>query len=264
MKKLLLLFLLSLSFIGYSQDFKRVKVNGKIAVEDNDVSGITIFNATSNKGTITDENGEFTIAVRLNDEIEVSALQFQNLKFRVNEDIIKSKSMKIFLIDQINELDTVVLLPNKLSGVLQEDMNKAQVFAPKMDALYFALANINKYEFDKDYKTEVHNTAMPEDNTRLVNGLNVKNIVDQLLLPLFRSKAKNKEENGIPDVPVELEKEYFSAQFLMDNFNIPKNRIPEFINYVQDENFDYRLLNKGNEMTFLEVLSNKSKSFLEQ
>ncbi|GAA4281383.1 carboxypeptidase-like regulatory domain-containing protein [Gaetbulibacter aestuarii] len=264
MKKLLLLLCFGFSYLGYGQDFNRIKVSGKIIVESEDVSGITIFNATSNKGTITDEKGEFTLAVRQNDLIEVSALQFQNISFRVNEDIMKSRSMKIFLIDDINQLDTVVLLPNKLTGSLDEDMNKSAPFMPKMDALYFALGNIGEFEFEKDDKTEVRNIAVTEERTRLVNGLNVVNIVDQLLLPLFRSKNKTNPEESVNEVPIDSYKYYFSAQFLMDNFNIPENRVEDFIQYVQDEKFDYSLLQYGNEMRFLELLTQKSKSFLEQ
>lgn len=252
------------SFLVNGQDFNRVKVTGKISVESDDVSGITIFNATSNKGTITDEKGEFTIAVRLNDLIEVSALQFQNINFRVNEDIMKSKSMKIFLIDDINQLDTVVLLPNKLSGSLNEDMNKSAPFMPKMDALYFAVGKSDEFEFEKDNKSEIRNLAVTEERTRLVNGLNVVNVVDQLLLPLFRSKNKDKSDKSVTEVPIDSYKYYFSAQFLMDNFDIPENRVEDFIQYVQDENFDYSLLQYGNEMPFLELLTQKSASFLEQ
>ena len=264
MKKITLLLIVAFGFFGYSQNFNRVEVSGKIIVESDDISGITIFNATSNKGTITDDDGEFTLAVRLNDRIEVSALQFQNISFQVNEDIMESRSMKIFLIDDINQLDPVVLLPTKLTGTLQEDMTRSTPFKPRMDALYFALANMGEFEFEKDNKSEVRNIAINEERNRLVNGLNVVNIVDQLLLPLFRSKNSNKAQETVPEVPMDSYKYYFSAQFLENNFNIPEAQVEEFIQYVQDENFDSSLLLYGNEMSFLEQLTKKSKSFLEQ
>lgn len=264
MKKITLLFVLAIGLLGYSQDFNRIEVSGKIIVESDDISGITIFNATSNKGTITDEDGMFALAVRLNDRIEVSALQFQNISFRVNEDIMESRSMKIFLIDDINQLDPVVLLPIKLTGTLQEDIDRSAPFKPRMDVLYFALANMGDFEFEEDNKSEVRNIAINEERTRLVNGLNVVNIVDQLLLPLFRSKNVNKNEGTVPEVPIDSYKYYFSAQFLTDNFNIPEDQMEDFIQYVQDENFDPSLLQYGNEMPFLEQLTQKSKSFLEQ
>ena len=84
MKRFILFVLCVTGFTVYAQDFKRIEVHGKIIVESNDVYGITIFNTSSNKGTITNDKGEFKLAVRLNDVIEVSALQFQNLKFEVS------------------------------------------------------------------------------------------------------------------------------------------------------------------------------------
>jgi len=264
MKKFLLVLVFNTCLLSFSQNFNRMEVSGKIFAESSDVAGITIFNSTSNKGTITDDQGTFTLEVMLNDLIEVSALQFQNITFRVNEDILSSRSMKIFLIDQINQLDAIVLLPNQLTGSLLEDVDKSQPFVPKLDALYFGLANLGEFEFEQDYKTNIQNEIVNEEHAYLVNGLNVVNIVDQLLLPLFRSKVKNKEVRGVPEVPIESVKYYFSAQFLMDNFNIPEDRIGEFIQFVQDENFDFSLLKYGNEMAFLEVLSQKSDAFLNQ
>ena len=90
MKKLLLLFLLSVSFTVSSQISKRVKVDGKIIVEHQDVNAITVFNTSTKKGVITNEKGEFAIEVGLNDLIEFRALQYQNFDLQVSEAIIIS------------------------------------------------------------------------------------------------------------------------------------------------------------------------------
>lgn len=251
-----------ISSLGSSQDFQRFNVEGKIIVESSDLAGITVFNASANAGAITDDNGEFTLAVRLNDVIEVSALQFQNLKFKVNEDIIGSKSMKVFLIMEINKLDEIILLPQQLSGSLVTDMEVAKPFAPKLDALYYGIKHKDEFEFASDYSTQTVNTALSREHLPMVNGLNVINVVDQLLLPLFRSKVKNKKEKGIPEVPIEAVKYYFGSEFLVNNFNIPEHRVEEFIHYVQRNNFDFTLLNEGKEMAFLELLNAKSEAFL--
>jgi hypothetical protein len=263
MKKILFIFVLVTSLNGISQNFNRQEVSGKIIVESNDVGGITIFNKSSNVGTITSENGEFTLKVALNDLVEVSALQYENLSFRVNEAIIESKTMKIFLIEEINRLDEIILLPNSLSGSLTEDMSKSKRFIPKMDAIYFGIKNSDEFDFKDDYKTEVTNMAVNTERNQLVNGLNIVNVVDQLLLPLFRSGVKNKKETGVPDVPVESIKYYFGSEFLVSNFNIPEHRIQEFIRYVESDDFDFSLLNYGKEMEFLELLSQKSAAFLD-
>ncbi|WP_158847927.1 hypothetical protein [Algibacter sp. L1A34] len=262
MKNKLLFLVFLISSLAFSQDFQRFNVSGKIIVESSDLGGITVFNASANTGTITNDHGEFTLAVRLNDVIEVSALQFQNIKFNVNEAIVGSKSMKLFLIVEINKLDEIILLPQKLSGNLAKDMEVSKPFEPKLDALYYGIKHKDEFEFASDYSTKTVNDALGREHMPMVNGLNVVNVVDQLLLPLFRSKIKNKKEKGIPEVPIEAVKYYFGSEFLVDNFNIPEHRVEEFINYVQRNNFDFSLLNEGKEMAFLELLNAKSVAFL--
>lgn len=264
MKKIIALFLVLSVLQINSQTFKRIEVSGKIIVESNDIAGITVFNKSSNIGTITNEKGEFVLKVALNDLIEVSALQYQNMNFNVNESIIASRTMKVFLIEEINRLDEIIILPNNLSGSLSADMEKSKPFTPKLDAIYFGIKNSDQFDFRDDYKTEVNNMTVNTESTRFVNGLNIVNVVDQLLLPLFRSGVKNKEETGIPDVPIESVKYYFGSEFLVDNFKIPEHRVQEFIAYVESDDFDFSLLKYGKEMEFLELLNRKSISFLDK
>ncbi|WP_299228625.1 carboxypeptidase-like regulatory domain-containing protein [uncultured Psychroserpens sp.] len=262
MKPLLTLILLITSLNTISQEITRIKIDGKIIVESNDIEGITVFNASSNKGTVTDENGAFSIDVALNDLIEIRALQYQNFDVRVNEAIMESKKMRIFLIEEINKLDEVLVMTKGLSGDLEVDIKRAKTFNPKLDALYFGVRNSDEYDFADDNRSQVENPVMHSQSQTMVNGLNIVNVVDQLLIPLFRSEVKDKKAAGISEVPVKSIKYYFGSAFLVDNFDIPEHRVEEFIRYVEDGDFDFTLLNYGKELEFLEVLSQKSKSFL--
>lgn len=262
MKKAIFLFALLSTMHIVSQNTKRVQVRGKIIVESNDVSGITIYNKSSNKGTVTNEKGAFTLRIGQGDLIEVSALQYQNVNFKVNEAIIQSKTMKLFLIEEIYKLDEIVVSTKRLSGNLNIDIENTHVFKPKLDALYFGIKHHDDLDFKNDYKSKIKNIAMNSERQTMINGLNIVNVVDQLLLPLFRSKVVNKKESGIPDVPVESIKYYFGSEFLVDNFNIPNHRVEEFIRFVESKDFDFSLLNYGKEMEFLELLNQKSMEFL--
>lgn len=262
MKNLLLLFVFCLSFSAISQDIKRVNVNGTIIVEGNDIEGITIYNSTSNIGTVTDVNGEFTIAVALKDLIEIRALEYQNFDVIVNEAILESKTMSIFLIEEINKLDDVIITAKGLSGNIKADISKVKVFSPKLDAIYFGIKNKDAYNFTDDNRSQIENAGMYSQGQAMVNGLNVVNIVDQLLIPLFRSEVNDKKAAGIPEVPAKSIKYYLGSNFLVENFDIPEYRVEEFIRYVEDEAFNFDLLNYGHEMEFLQLLSEKSETFL--
>jgi hypothetical protein len=263
MKKLLSLFVFCVSFFAVSQDIERENVNGNIIVEGNDIDGITIFNSSANIGTVTNEYGKFTIAVALNDRIEIRALEYQNFDLIVNEAIMESKSISIYLIEEINRLDEVRITNKELTGNLKTDINMVKTFNPKLDAIYFGIKDRDEYELSYDNSSQFKNIAEESQGQSMVNGLNVKNIVDQLLIPLFRSEVKDKKAAGIPEVPAESIKYYLGSNFLVDNFNIPEHRVEEFIRYVEEEEaFDFDLLNYGHEMEFLELLSKKSKIFL--
>lgn len=263
MKYLLFLFLLSAPFTASSQISKRIAVDGKIIVEHQDVEAITVFNTSTKKGVITNKKGEFTIEVGLNDLIEFRALQYQNFDLQVSEAIINSKRIRVFLIEEINKLDEILVLTKGLSGDLPTDVSTVKTFNPKLDALYFGIKKSDEYEFTDDPRSGITNEVMHSQSTTMVNGLNIVNVVDQLLLPLFRSKVRDKKTSGVPDVPVSDVKYYFGSEFIVDNFKIPAYRVEDFIQFVEnDVDFDFTLLNYGRELEFLEVLFQKSQEFL--
>ncbi len=260
MKKYLYILFILISVSSFAQQNDFIEINGQILVESNDVEGITIYNSTGKKGTITNANGEFKIAVRLNDSIKIRALQYQDFNIVVNQEIIKNKILQVYLIEEVNKLDEIIIRDMKLVGNLEEDL---ETFAPKSNILYFSFNNTDKLSLeDKAPSLSVNNELLISQERTLVNGLNIVNIVDQLLIPLFRSEVDNKKEKGIPDVPANSIKYYFGSKFLVDNFNIPSHRVEEFIRFVESENFDFSLLNYGNEMQLLEIINKKSKEFL--
>ncbi len=261
-KLVLITFLFSTATLCFGQDMIRTSIHGKIIVEGGDIEGITIYNTSSDKGVITDDMGEFDIDVKLNDKVEVRALQYQQFNVKINQAILDSKRLRIFLIQQINKLDEILILTSGLTGELQSDVEMVKTFNPKLDALYFGIKRSDEYDFSADNRTQVENTAIHSQVPSMVNGLNIVNVVDQLLLPLFRSGAKARKDVDIPNVPDADIQNYLGTEFLVDNFNIPKDKVDEFIQYVENEDFDFNLLNYGNELEFLELLNTKSKEFL--
>tara|TARA_R110002072_G_scaffold145129_3_gene291339 strand:+ start:3888 stop:4688 length:801 start_codon:yes stop_codon:yes gene_type:complete len=264
MKKALLLFIFCISFSVVSQEIKREIIKGKIIVEGSDIEGITIFNTSSKKGSVTNLNGEFAIAVALNDFLEIRALEYQDFDVKINEDIWQSKRITIFLIEEINKLEEVVINSKRLTGNLKLDVNSAKKFNQKLNVVYFGMKSKESNNFSDDNIRQKKSLGVNQQVLTMVNGLNVVNVVDQLLIPLFRSEVKDKKAAGIPEVPVKSIKYYLGSNFLVENFNIPEHRVEEFIRYVEDETFDFDLLNYGHEIEFLELLSQKSKTFLSQ
>ena len=263
MKLFLSFFLFCISFHAISQDINRENIIGKIIVEGSDLEGITIYNTSSSKGTLTNKQGEFMIAVAVNDILEIRALAYQNIDVRVNKAILKSKKMSIYLIEEMYMLDEVAVPERELSGNIIADATRVEPFDPKPDVFYFGVPYSDIYSLNDDSDSQVRHLERNDQGKTMVHGLDVVNIVDQLLIPLFRSEVEDKEEAGVPEVPAENIKYYLGSDFIVENFEIPEHRVEEFIRYVEDDTFDLDLLNYGHEIEFLDLLSKKSQSFLD-
>ncbi|WMI68375.1 carboxypeptidase-like regulatory domain-containing protein [Mangrovimonas sp. YM274] len=262
-KSILLLSVLLLSFQVHSQQLNRITVNGRIVVDSDDIEGVTVFNRASNKGTITNEKGEFSIKVAVEDVLEFHALQFEEFEVVIDQEIIMSKQLTVFLVEKVNMLDEVVVLPYDLSGNLMVDVESVKIYNADLKSLDLGLGNMDEFEFRDNADVGTENLVKHSQAQTMKNGLNIKNIVSLLLIPLFDSpnNSKNDKDTTV-DVPMSTFKSQYSEEFLEQNFGIPKNQIDNFIIYVEDSGLDYSLLDEGKELQFLEYINDKSKLFL--
>ena len=263
MKQTLLSVLLLFSGIILAQNTQRVIVEGRIMANDNEVENVTVFNLSSNKGTITDIEGKFSISLALNDVLEISALQFEKMKVIITEDVINSKKITIFVVEHLNKLNEVLLLPYGLSGNLQEDLKTVQTFNPDLDAIYFGLNNIDEYEFPDDHLSAVENPALWETH-RLQYGVNFGAIFGAVATEIFKRDKEKDDKRKFPDVSEDTQTliDVYSIAFISDTFDIPEDQVNAFIAYVENDSMDPALFDEGNEVQLLEFLVKESKKFL--
>lgn len=254
------LLLLFVSFT-FCQSIARIEVAGKIIVNTDDLEGVTIFNASSNKGTITNALGEFKIKVALNDKIEVSALQFIPFKLTITQDVMDTRTLKVYLVEQINSLDEVVILPYGLTGFLEVDTENVKI----IDPINFSFGSFPNVDMSDDHHSGVENIAMAQSPKYLAD---FGQILKLIAPSLFKRKSKKERRSAVkaalkePSVS-ELFKGY-KDEYFTNNYGIPKERVGEFFLFLEDENFDVALLTKENEMKLIESLQQKSKLFLKQ
>jgi len=264
MKRYLLLIFCVSTLLSFSQTVQRTEISGKIVVGSDDLENVTIYNTSSNKGTLTDEGGKFKINVALNDVLEVHSLQFQDFTVTIDKDIIASKKVTIFLAEKINKLNEVVILPYDLTGNLVTDMESVRTFNPDLDAIYFGILDISAYEFPDDYKSEVENIAARGPGNDIRYQLDAVALAGMLLKPRFKSD-KEKQQEKIEELQAPSSsslRDYYSTYYINENFNIPEDEIDDFVLYVENNGLDYSLLERGREMEFLEFLTQKSKEYL--
>lgn len=259
MKKWLLFLTFTLSVAAFwAQDVIRTEIKGVILSENQDVESVTIFNTSSNKGTITSEKGEFVLKVALNDRIEISALQFNPMSLVIEEDVVKSKYLRIYLVEQVNQLDAVVL-SSGLSGLITEDIDNVKL--PRSIELDMGDMNIAfEYNDDKafDNKTieSAYNTTI--NSGTFYNGVNLVKIGNMFFKPKKKSdkNVTNQEpkEKDILDV--------YSNKYISETFHIPFDKVNAFLAYLDSKGIKKELLNRDNEIQLIDFLLKQRSLFL--
>ena len=258
MKKtfLFLIFAFSLTFI-WSQTNQRIEINGIILSENNENGGISVFNVSSNKGTITNNKGEFVIKATINDHIEISALQFNSTVVIVDEGVVKGKIIKIYLVEKINQLDAV-LLSIGLSGNLSTDMKNVR----KPSRFVIDIGDVGALEkIDRSfYNALVYNDLNTDIHKgQLYNALNVGEIFKMISKSEKKLTANNKIEQEIRSLELE---HVYSPAMIKNMFNVPGEQVYDFIDFLESREIDHELCKPENELKLMNYLLEQRKLFL--
>jgi len=240
------------------QTIHRVEVNGSMFANDNDIEGITIFNASSNKGTITNEKGEFIIAVTIHDVLEISALQFAAQKVTITKEVIESKSLKIYLVSQLNQLDAVIL-HHGLSGNLATDIANVEI----PSKIVIDLGDVNQVELP-DYMASNKNGLEKELN-ELTNPGGFYNGVDFIKLSsmIFKSKKTKIKNNDEPKFVTPLTLiDIYSHKDISETFGIPLDKVEAFMAFVENKDIVQELFDNDHEFERVDFLLKQSELFL--
>ncbi len=252
-----------------AQDIDRTKILGKIHVpQGEDAEGISVYNISSQQGTITDANGSFTIDIAENDRLQITALQYQSFTVSVNRGIIERKLINIFLNPAVNQLEEVVVRPYDLSGNINVDVKKIPSYSVATD-WDLSYGNLEYgYNFKPDDKTAISGNAAEEalHSNALKNGADVLAIlggVGQLLFPKGKKITVAERERNQALVSNNIQQR-FSKDFIADNFDIAENKAVDFLFYAQENGLNEDLLKPENEMELMEFLIKKSKEYKER
>ena len=259
---LLLTILLFLPFCLFSQDIERIIVSGKVtAPMGEDIEGITIYNVSSQKGTVTSPDGLFELKVAENDRISVTALQFSTFVVIVDEGVIESKKMGIYLNPVVNQLEEVIVRPYDLLGNITADVNKIKTanVVPQWDLSYESLEF--DYEFSADQYTSVKGNKAEEAffNGQRQATLNFIGLAG-LLFPK-KKKRTFKELNEDKNYVARSLRQRFSNSYLSTIFEIEEEQANEFIYYVEENGMQSSWLKEENEIRLLDFMYHKSEAY---
>lgn len=270
MKKLLFFIVCISAITLQAQEVERILVEGKIsAPADSDIEGVSLYNNSSNKGVITDKNGEFKLAVALHDEIVVSAIQYATFKVSVDQRTITKKELGIYLNPVVNKLTEVTVRKYDLTGNLIVDVSNIKTvdFATEFDTSFETV------EFDYVFRPDkwssipgnfaedaFYNGQQPYNSANLLGGLG---LLSQLLWNKKASKSYTIKLRD-PEKIVSAIRERFSYEDIRTSFNIPEGKEDDFLYFTEENGLTNDLLLEKNQLILLSLLEENAIAYRNQ
>lgn len=261
MKKLVIIIFVFLGVPAFAQTGERVIISGNVQVpEGEDPLGITIYNLNTNRGTVTNMEGNFRIEAGLDDSLRVSSIQFQEFTVVVDEGVMDSQQLNITINEVGNPLPEIVVTPYDLTGnvtvdVLRLDVTKLPDTLTSMDVqgMYFESDAV------PDDQTRVKNWALEDDHRRLVYGIRFARLFKRLLITSKMDELQRPD----PDIDVKL-RELYDDEFFQEYLDIELENISDFIYYADDNGLSEEMLMEGNELELIDFLVEQSKNYKRQ
>ncbi|MEX2350629.1 MAG: carboxypeptidase-like regulatory domain-containing protein [Flavobacteriaceae bacterium] len=270
MRNMIFFVFLLVPFLLIAQQIERVTVNGVItsSVPGEDLEGISIYNTSSQKGTITNAEGEFIIDVAVNDRVLFTALQFQKFTVIVDEGIVDTRQMKVYVNPAITQLDEVIVRPHDLTGNIKVDVSRiktvdiASGFNLTWEEMEF------DFEFSDDKSSGVENSAIQEVPSA---GLNMLAPFALLADLIFKPKDRLSQPSLTPIQQLQLKdasfialQQRFPEAYYSEILNIPDDEQVNFIYFVIEQDFTTDLLKENNELKLMDFLEKQSQLYIKR
>lgn len=260
MKKIIAFCFVIISFSIFAQVKPRQIINGKIIAQQN-VENVTIYNTTTQKGAISNIDGEFSIYAKAQDTLVFASLVLQTKKIVMKESDFEMVIFNVKLEEKVNELEEVVVSNNSLTGNLKIDSDNIKIHKidPKIDFKAVAVM-----EFEKDLRSSpdiqgMHNFAPDK------YGLNLVKIGKLIGNALNIGKKQNSENKSNYKYSIYNFKDFaldtFNFSFFEKELKLKPEEIGVFLDFcADDKDLTASFLNK-NKFEKIDVLFQKKKEY---
>ncbi len=266
MKKILILLLLSSTAL-VAQERKQLK--GMInSILKEPLEGITVFNASTLEGTVTNEDGVFYIDARTGDDLSFSAIQYDPFSLKVTEPTMDKGSLQLTFSEGVNLLEEVVVTDQNIVVRVKrtempdtglEQVTERNIALPAVDRVENTFSDrVRQPEEMPLVKTAMNQTGLRYNSFNLVGllgGLLLNGILNELDLNLDLGAKQKKEFEEV------VLKNKYSTEYLVDYLDIPEENLYEFMVFAQEQGLNQSMLDKKNEMELLKFLDEQSTIF---
>ena len=237
----IVIFLLLVSNLVFSQD-ERTWIRGKVLYKNINVVSANVVNNTSGQATITNEDGEFEMKVRLNDRLVFSSVQYEIRSKTIDKDILQKSRLVIDVNEKVTILDEVVVGPENTEKFL--DLKKEE---------------FKRVDYIADKSTRIKNEILKAGTFN--NGLNFINLYKAIAKSSNKVELDKKNINSLKYKPSDLIREVYDDSFFVTTLGIKKDNISEFLLYCNDRFPSKVLFKKSNEFQLIDFLINQSEKF---
>ena len=267
-KNLISIFLL-ISAISTKAQQDNFWLYGKLKDSISVVKNANIINLKTNKGTFSNDFGDYKIIVSVGDTLQFTSVQHKTVYRIVNDFVYRSEILDVFLTSSTYELDEVVLKTNDLDGFLSLDLKKTPE-DKRAEALKKTMnfSNVNmKAIYNGDYIDQRVRPPMNNvDPTAMFAGAG-----GGVSIPVKFSErlwALRRNLDFKTNFPKKLLSE-FGEPFFENDLGIPPEKYYNFLEYCnplgiedlyrQNRKMEMILVLKRESITYLEITKNSKE-----
>lgn len=253
----MILFLLSVSLSGFSQE--RENLEGKILADKLDGAAINILNLTTGMGTTNDDAGAFEVAVRVQDTLLFSSVQYESREIIITEELLKKAFLSVYLVEKMNELGEVNISNIGLSGNLMQDLENIEIvdqgdfgFAlpkkPRLTSIERKLETSSGIQKDKKGQEAALVTVSLDGILNRLNGR----------IEMLQKAKENEEQSKLVDQGIEA----VPLSYFVEDLKIPEEQILNFVHYcAENPNFP-KLLPDSKRFELMDYYRKKAEEFI--
>lgn len=214
MRLIIYLFITAISYFPLQAQEREI-LKGKIT-NDSLLSQVHVVNITTEKGTLSEDSGEFSLRVSPGDSILFSSVQYKKLTLEVTPRMLE-EVFEIKLENELTELDEVQL--HELSGNLQQDIENIET--------------VNQADFGIPYSNKkpptivdrkIRGMSSPMDPAGAIYGA-ISGEKRKLKQALKNDRLKNRVIKA---------RNLLSEDFYREELNLEEERIIDFLYYCAE------------------------------
>ena len=241
-RAVLLTFCMLLTAVVFAQVEERKLLRGKVLYRNSNVTNENVINTTSERATITNDNGEFAIRVKLDDELVFTSVNYQIEIVKITQEILDRNRLVVEVNEKVTELDEVVVSPENQQKFLEMQNEE-----------------FKQFEYETDQTADIVNIAEDPKLTSLQDGVNFVNIFKALFLSR-QKEADDREPLKLSDVL----RQVYEDEFFVNDLRLPADKIDDFLVYCDTQMPPQSLLKRDNEFQLIDFLVTQSEIYLKQ